>query len=134
MISILLQDGGRLLLESGFALLAETPQSVNLLLQDGGGFLLESGDHLLTEGEGGTPPTPPNIGALLLQSGFSFLLESGDHLLLETGATAPPDGPRAGFGPMLATPYLFGPRRPRPVPVDDDEEVIAILAMIAARR
>jgi hypothetical protein len=130
-ISILLQDGSRLLLETGSALLAEVPNSVNVLLQDGAAFLLETAAHLKTEG-GSATPTPPGIGVLLLQDGFAALLETGAYLLLETGAAiAPDDRPTTA---MLSTPYLFGPQRPRLSTDDEEDELIAIMALIAARR
>jgi hypothetical protein len=106
-----------------------------ILLENGDRLLLESGDAFLLEDS--APPAPPGIGVLLLENGFSFLLEDGSYLLLEDGGITPPppdpDRP-SGFGPMLATPYLFGPRRPRAATDDEDEESIAIMALIAARR
>lgn len=106
-----------------------------ILLENGDRLLLESGDAFLLEDS--APPAPPGIGVLLLENGFSFLLEDGSYLLLEDGGITPPppdpDRP-SGFGPMLATPYLFGPHRPRVVPLDEEEELLAMLVLIAARR
>ncbi len=126
---VLLETGDRLLLEDSGGFLLEAPTTGrNLLLENGDALLLESGDNLLLEA---AEPPPPVTAALLLENGFYLLLESGDHLLLEGGAGPAPPQPQPG-GNFV---HLIYNRRERKIELaDEDEEVIAILALIAAHR
>lgn len=106
-----------------------------LLLENGDRLLLESGDGFLLETS--APPSPPGIGVLLLEDGFSLLLETGAYLLLEDGGappTPPPEEPRAGAYMGSESAFAFQGVRPRRKPRQNEaEEIVALLALIAAR-
>ncbi len=90
--SILLEDGGLLLLESGHKLLLENSDApVNttqrLMLEDGGLFLLENGNKLLLENS--TIEDFNTSQRLLLENGGFFKLENGGLLYLENSIIAP---------------------------------------------
>ncbi len=121
---LLLQDGGRLLLEDGSLLALEsapTTRTGGLLLQDGGRLRLEDGSLLLLESAVAVVASP----GLRLEDGSNLLLEDGSRLLLEGVEIPVPPAPevvstsgrpvrrRTGFGVLSPLRASLVAGRPR---------------------
>ena len=82
---LVLEDGSKLLLETGESILLEEQEATSvtysyLVLEDGSKLLLETGESILLEEQKTTVISSNNV---LLEDGSKVLLENGEKMLLE---------------------------------------------------
>jgi len=132
-VYLLLQDGGRLLLEDGSLLALEsapTTRTGGLLLQDGGRLRLEDGSRLLLEGvEIPVPPAPEVVST----SGRPVRRRTGFGVLSPLRASLVAGRPRAGVGATSRFPGALAALRARSpegrgVRNPSDEELALLVA------